>query len=171
MCEHQRMSLVVCVMRFIYPTLHPSIQRNGNRMQKALLSHPGTVQENLLTMWCADSYNTSSQAGKEDVWFMVSCSAQWLLSFLTAVSAFEDQNNKNQKHMAWWKNTKMTCCALLIQLQKRICIQMTEFIYWISGIGYCRWLEAGEWGNPLLNVQHAGTEVIDGRNCQKHLTF
>lgn len=39
------------------------------------------VQEDLSTMWCADSYNGSSYSGREDVWFMVSCSAWWLLSF------------------------------------------------------------------------------------------
>lgn len=76
--------------------LHPNRNRDCMRNTAEPL-HPGTVQGNLSTMWCADSYNNSSCGGKKrfDSW----CLSQLDGSYLSSDSGLcfkkkQPQNNK-----------------------------------------------------------------------------
>lgn len=96
-------------------------------------ANPGTVQENLWTMWWTDSYNTSSYAGKDDVWFMVSCSARWPLSFfLTTAFVFQNQNNKKlETYGEMEPNQNDLLCSQFSATEENLLSHAFWFIRWM----------------------------------------
>lgn len=72
-----------------------------------------------------------------DSWFLAQLDGSYLF-FLT--TAFQNQNNKNWKHMERWNKTKMTCSALSPQPRKSIWLQM-PFDLFIESVNLVR-----DWG-------------------------
>lgn len=154
LCKPYRMSFcclcwMILVLEILFLIQQTSLCPNRNRdcMQNtAEPFHPGTVQENLSTMWCADSYSLS-YVGKDEVWFIVSCSAWWLLSFFRQQSLLF-KTKKNWKHMARWKKIKMTCCASSSAVEHLFA--NASLIYLFNQFRV--WLRWGEWSNPRLKT-------------------